>query len=458
MATGHLTVTPDNTYDIGAVGANRPRDLFLGRNLRLGTSPVADPADSTIVVHNPKYVQSPTDWSRVALTWPTNGAAMLLAQSNSSTYGPLGLTIGTDGSAGLSFRTSGSARWEIHSGGDIRPLTHNWYDIGTVSMRPRALYIAAGGITTNGNLTLEGTGRRITGDMSNATIANRLMIQTSAANGDTNLGLLPNGTSQITSLDVYNAADPTNASFGQLYAFSGGIGLAAGRKGAGAYQPLLFSAGGAERMRIGVDGVTDIVAPRATGNLTPSSGAGVEFVYIEPTGYVQSLARNPVVWKDLNISGKNITFYANGGAVNLPVNTIKTADIQANAVQQLHGSYRSAASWAIPSISAWYESPVQVTATVGGGVVRVEATGAFQGNTAGQVILLGLMVDGVMWIDSLLTVGTATANQVLGYSFACYVTPTAGSHRFALAVYLTAGTAQFWTSCYQHLWVTEQKR
>lgn len=33
VTTGHLTVIPDNTYDIGAAGVTRPRDINLGRNL-----------------------------------------------------------------------------------------------------------------------------------------------------------------------------------------------------------------------------------------------------------------------------------------------------------------------------------------------------------------------------------------------------------------------------------------
>lgn len=34
--TGHLLFSADNTYDIGASGATRPRDLFLGRNATIG--------------------------------------------------------------------------------------------------------------------------------------------------------------------------------------------------------------------------------------------------------------------------------------------------------------------------------------------------------------------------------------------------------------------------------------
>jgi hypothetical protein len=52
----NLIFTPDNTYDIGASGATRPRDFFLGRNATIGgtlgvtgtaASPTSAPTTST---------------------------------------------------------------------------------------------------------------------------------------------------------------------------------------------------------------------------------------------------------------------------------------------------------------------------------------------------------------------------------------------------------------------------
>jgi len=37
--TGHLLGSADNTYDIGASGANRPKSLYLGTNIVIGTAP-----------------------------------------------------------------------------------------------------------------------------------------------------------------------------------------------------------------------------------------------------------------------------------------------------------------------------------------------------------------------------------------------------------------------------------
>ena len=47
-SSGHFTTALDNTYDIGASGATRPRDLFIGRNFTLsGTQGIQTTASST---------------------------------------------------------------------------------------------------------------------------------------------------------------------------------------------------------------------------------------------------------------------------------------------------------------------------------------------------------------------------------------------------------------------------
>ena len=67
-------------------------------------------------------------------------------------------------------------------------------------------------LSNSGNLTFTGTGNRITGDFSNATIANRVAFQTSTTNSATNPIFIPNGTSTGVNLNLVNNSDPTNAS------------------------------------------------------------------------------------------------------------------------------------------------------------------------------------------------------------------------------------------------------
>lgn len=110
-------------------------------------------------------------------------------------------------------------------------------------------------ITDSGNLTFTGTGNRITGDFSNATLANRVAIQTSTVNGNTGIFVLPNGTATTANIQLSNNSDPTNASVATLGAVSTTeIRLTSGIQGTGTYLPMTFYTGGSERVRIDTSG------------------------------------------------------------------------------------------------------------------------------------------------------------------------------------------------------------
>jgi len=134
---------------------------------------------------------------------------------------------------------------------------------------------AAGTFTSlsdSGNLTFTGTGNRITGDFSNATIASRVMFQTSTTNGVTAIGVLPNGTATATLLDVYNNSDPTNASRLRITADNSTAYIESGRFGTGTYLPMVFNTGGNERMRITSTGNVQI------GDAAATAAAGGRFL------------------------------------------------------------------------------------------------------------------------------------------------------------------------------------
>jgi hypothetical protein len=67
------------------------------------------------------------------------------------------------------------------------------------------------GLTDSGNLDFTGTGNRITGDFSNATVASRVMFQTSTTNGITRISAIPNGSGAGSIFTAYGATDPTNS-------------------------------------------------------------------------------------------------------------------------------------------------------------------------------------------------------------------------------------------------------
>lgn len=110
-------------------------------------------------------------------------------------------------------------------------------------------------ITDSGNLTFTGTGNRILGDFSNATHSNRVLLQTSTTNANTIFGVIPNGTSITSQINLYNNSDTTNTSGAQLSVQgTTDVRLASSVTGTGAYLPLTIYTGGSERLRIDTSG------------------------------------------------------------------------------------------------------------------------------------------------------------------------------------------------------------
>jgi hypothetical protein len=114
----------------------------------------------------------------------------------------------------------------------------------------------SGAVTLTSNLTFTGTGNRITGDFSNATIASRAIFQTSTVNGLTTVSAIPNGTSPIAGFSALSASDPTNSSTLSmlLRGDTGDARFTSGITGTGTYLPMTFYTGNSERMRLDTSG------------------------------------------------------------------------------------------------------------------------------------------------------------------------------------------------------------
>lgn len=104
------------------------------------------------------------------------------------------------------------------------------------------------------NLNFSGNAVRITGDFSNATVANRVMFQTSTVNGGTNIEAIPNGTSTTSVFSVYGNSDPTNTSVGRFSNVGTEVRIASNITGTGTFLPMTFYTGGSERARIDTSG------------------------------------------------------------------------------------------------------------------------------------------------------------------------------------------------------------
>jgi hypothetical protein len=136
-----------------------------------------------------------------------------------------------------------------------------------------------------GNVSFSGTGNRITGDFSNATVANRVMFQSSTVNGFTSLEAITNGTGVFTGFLALNSSDPANASTTGLQVNATESQISASRRGTGTFLPMTFYTGGSERLRIATTGGVSVGsstdpgagALSATGGITVTGAAGLGY-------------------------------------------------------------------------------------------------------------------------------------------------------------------------------------
>lgn len=129
-------------------------------------------------------------------------------------------------------------------------------------------------LTDSGEVNLAGTGRRITGDFSNATIANRVVFQTSTVNGVTGLVVAPNGTGVSSGCALHSDSNMANGSIANIAINPGGIGemrINSTIIGSGTYLPITFFTVSTERLRIDTSG--NVLVKSAAG-LGYGTGAG----------------------------------------------------------------------------------------------------------------------------------------------------------------------------------------
>ncbi len=154
----HFLPAEDNVYDIGALGLNRIRNIYVGTNVivtgKYQSSAGVDLAlnsDTNIVnlvnsttAQNLRVYSTFTDannYERLNIHANAGNAfQILVAQAGTGTA--RALHIGTNGAASLSFATNGTLRFNVNSSGHLVAETDNAYDIGAVNAtRPRNAYL-----------------------------------------------------------------------------------------------------------------------------------------------------------------------------------------------------------------------------------------------------------------------------------------------------------------------------
>lgn len=120
------------------------------------------------------------------------------------------------------------------------------------------LFVSRTNAQIDGNLNINGTGRRITGDFSNATVTSRTCIQTNVANSPTFVHVLPSGSSATTALKLESDSAFASGAVGSLDVTSTEFRISANQRGASPYAPLTFYTGNAERIRVAANGYVGV--------------------------------------------------------------------------------------------------------------------------------------------------------------------------------------------------------
>lgn len=124
-------------------------------------------------------------------------------------------------------------------------------------------------------IILDSANDLIQGDFDNATLSQRTRLQTSTINATTGVYVVPNGTANAASVQISNAADPTNASKVVL-ATNGSTDtqIISGANGSGSYLPLSFYTNNDIRFQMGNAGELNV----RTAPGTVSSGTSGQFL------------------------------------------------------------------------------------------------------------------------------------------------------------------------------------
>lgn len=128
------------------------------------------------------------------------------------------------------------------------------------------------GLTSSGDITLTGTGRRFLADFTNATLANRTMFQTSTAGSDTNIIALPNGAGTTGSWIAANNSTVASGQGLQLRGTTTRHRLASVDLGAGSTLPIGVYFGATQRFGFETTGAVVLSTNNVAYQVTESGG------------------------------------------------------------------------------------------------------------------------------------------------------------------------------------------
>jgi hypothetical protein len=163
-------------------------------------------------------------------------------------------------------------------------------------------------------IILDSANNLIQGDFDTATLSLRTRMQTSTTNATTGVYVVPNGSATSASVQVSNAADPTNASK-VVVATNGATDtqIVSGANGSGSYLPLSFYTNNDIRFQMGNSGELNV----RTAPGTVSSGTSGQFLTSGGPGA-------GVSWTTAAAGGfSNMTVFTSPGTFTTPATTTK---------------------------------------------------------------------------------------------------------------------------------------
>jgi hypothetical protein len=214
-------------------------------------------------------------------------------------------------------------------------------------------------------IILDSNSNLIQGDFDSATVNNRTKLQTSTTNATTGVYVVPNGSATSASVQMANAADPTNAS--KIVVATNGATdtqIVSGANGSGSYLPLSFYTNNDIRFQMGNAGELNVrtapgtVSSGSSGQVLTSGGPGAGVSWSTVGGQLQTeLFTAPGTWtKPASCTQVRVTVIG-GGAGGTPTLTAGSGGL----------------AMAITPVSA----PVSVTVGAGGAVNVSGGTSSF---------------------------------------------------------------------------------